>query len=418
MSNPRRRATPWVRVERLELYARGSGCQGRPAFPGTAPEIGPIEETQLRRLEIGGAQRGLRIGLELAVVPHDRGRPGSGFAVFDREAASQSRTAPTAAAESLPCRLMSCPAMSERIFFIPIAIGLHHLALLGAPRRRSEAAGAEEEAELERHVEARQIVDGIVLDPRDVMNAETAYLDQVIDPVVALQVIRVCFTLGASWLDLHRAPIAGIKRGENISILGARAECELPGDGVGRGRAGSWRSISGTTPPDLDCGTSSRSSRHSSMPTSASGSPHSRDAGYHTRAVDAPAMSERSVRSPDLRRAASAAGCPVRQPDRPPGRDRQTVRPQRGWSTIRATDGQARHASERYDEALVHFDGPRGMVGCPSISLARALPMPHKHNAARRHYIPKMSFNVQNRPTYEAGLRQRGSLTLWIGTER
>jgi len=40
--------------------------------------------------------------------------------------------------------------------------------------------------------------------------------------------------------------------------------------------------------------------------------------------------------------------------------------------------------------------------------------MPHKHNAARRHHIPKMSFKVQNWPAYEAGLRPRGSLTLWI----
>ena len=40
--------------------------------------------------------------------------------------------------------------------------------------------------------------------------------------------------------------------------------------------------------------------------------------------------------------------------------------------------------------------------------------MPHKHNAARRHHIPKMSFKVQNWPEYEAGLRRRGSLTLWI----
>ena len=40
--------------------------------------------------------------------------------------------------------------------------------------------------------------------------------------------------------------------------------------------------------------------------------------------------------------------------------------------------------------------------------------MPHKHNAARRHHIPKMSFKVQNWPAYEAGLRQRGSLTSWI----
>ncbi len=40
--------------------------------------------------------------------------------------------------------------------------------------------------------------------------------------------------------------------------------------------------------------------------------------------------------------------------------------------------------------------------------------MPHKHNADRRHHIPKMSFKVQNWPAYEAGLRRRGSLILWI----
>jgi len=40
--------------------------------------------------------------------------------------------------------------------------------------------------------------------------------------------------------------------------------------------------------------------------------------------------------------------------------------------------------------------------------------MPHKHNADRRHHIPKTSFKVQNWPAYEAGLRRRGSLTLWI----
>jgi hypothetical protein len=40
--------------------------------------------------------------------------------------------------------------------------------------------------------------------------------------------------------------------------------------------------------------------------------------------------------------------------------------------------------------------------------------MPHKHNADRRHHIPKMSFEVRNWPAYEAGLRRRGSLTLWI----
>jgi hypothetical protein len=40
--------------------------------------------------------------------------------------------------------------------------------------------------------------------------------------------------------------------------------------------------------------------------------------------------------------------------------------------------------------------------------------MPHKHNADRRHHIPKRSFKVQNWPAYGAGVRRRGSLTLWI----
>ena len=43
--------------------------------------------------------------------------------------------------------------------------------------------------------------------------------------------------------------------------------------------------------------------------------------------------------------------------------------------------------------------------------------MPHKHNADRGRHISKMSFKsfkVQNWPAYEAGLRRRGSLALWI----
>ncbi len=40
--------------------------------------------------------------------------------------------------------------------------------------------------------------------------------------------------------------------------------------------------------------------------------------------------------------------------------------------------------------------------------------MPHKPNDDRRHHIPKMAFKVRNWPEYEAGLRRRGSLTLWI----
>ncbi|WP_208246201.1 IS5-like element ISRm33 family transposase (plasmid) [Rhizobium sp. T1470] len=43
--------------------------------------------------------------------------------------------------------------------------------------------------------------------------------------------------------------------------------------------------------------------------------------------------------------------------------------------------------------------------------------MPFKHNAARRHRIGRMKFKVTNWPEYEAGLRRRGSLTLWLTPE-
>ncbi len=40
--------------------------------------------------------------------------------------------------------------------------------------------------------------------------------------------------------------------------------------------------------------------------------------------------------------------------------------------------------------------------------------MPFKHNAARRHRIPRARYRVTNWPAYEAGLRHRGDLTLWL----
>ena len=43
--------------------------------------------------------------------------------------------------------------------------------------------------------------------------------------------------------------------------------------------------------------------------------------------------------------------------------------------------------------------------------------MPIKHNAFRRHRIGKMKFKVTNWSEYESGLRQRGSLTLWMTPE-
>ena len=40
--------------------------------------------------------------------------------------------------------------------------------------------------------------------------------------------------------------------------------------------------------------------------------------------------------------------------------------------------------------------------------------MPFKHNAARRHYIPRARYRVTNWPAYEAGLRRRGDLMFWV----
>ena len=42
---------------------------------------------------------------------------------------------------------------------------------------------AEEHAQLERHIESGQCVDRIVLDPRDVMHAESTLVDQAVDPI-------------------------------------------------------------------------------------------------------------------------------------------------------------------------------------------------------------------------------------------
>ena len=43
--------------------------------------------------------------------------------------------------------------------------------------------------------------------------------------------------------------------------------------------------------------------------------------------------------------------------------------------------------------------------------------MPFKANAVRRHHIPKQKRKVTNWAAYDAGLRQRGSLTVWFSDE-
>src|SRR3954447_899564 len=43
--------------------------------------------------------------------------------------------------------------------------------------------------------------------------------------------------------------------------------------------------------------------------------------------------------------------------------------------------------------------------------------MPFKANHDRRHHIPKQRHRVTNWAVYDAGLRARGSLTVWFTTE-
>ena len=43
--------------------------------------------------------------------------------------------------------------------------------------------------------------------------------------------------------------------------------------------------------------------------------------------------------------------------------------------------------------------------------------MPFKSNADRRRHIPKQRYRVTNWADYEAGLRARGSLTVWFTAE-
>src|SRR5215212_3256241 len=44
-------------------------------------------------------------------------------------------------------------------------------------------------------------------------------------------------------------------------------------------------------------------------------------------------------------------------------------------------------------------------------------PLPFKLNHAGRRYIPRQQHKVTNWPAYDASLRQRGSLTVWVTDE-
>ena len=43
--------------------------------------------------------------------------------------------------------------------------------------------------------------------------------------------------------------------------------------------------------------------------------------------------------------------------------------------------------------------------------------MPYKANAPRRHKFPKARYRINNWPAYDAALRDRGDLTVWVTPE-
>ena len=70
------------------------------------------------------------------------------------------------------------------------------------------------------------------------------------------------------------------------------------------------------------------------------------------------------------------------------------------------------------DAALVHGGGRSvGRMAARRRHPVAQSPMPHKQNSAGRHHIPKMRRCVTNWAEYEAGLRRRGSLTMWVTDE-
>ena len=58
-----------------------------------------------------------------------------------------------------------------------------------------------------------------------------------------------------------------------------------------------------------------------------------------------------------------------------------------------------------------------GGVGARRLAQLRMPTLPFKLNQDRRDHIPRQRHRVTNWPAYEAGLRQRGSLTVWFSDE-
>jgi len=58
--------------------------------------------------------------------------------------------------------------------------------------------------------------------------------------------------------------------------------------------------------------------------------------------------------------------------------------------------------------------GPSRLRGWPPCQVSGSPAVPFKMNANRRHHIPRQRHRVTNWAEYDAGLRQRGSLTVWL----
>jgi hypothetical protein len=52
------------------------------------------------------------------------------------------------------------------------------------------------------------------------------------------------------------------------------------------------------------------------------------------------------------------------------------------------------------------------------IHLPGTFALPFKYHADHRHRVPKARYRITNWAEYDASLRQRGSLTIWLPTRR
>ena len=67
-------------------------------------------------------------------------------------------------------------------------------------------------------------------------------------------------------------------------------------------------------------------------------------------------------------------------------------------------------ANGRRRRAAISCEGQLASLGVGAWRVA----LPFKHNATRRHRIPRAQYRVRNWPQYDAGLCCRGDRTLWL----